>query len=126
MSTQQFAAGRRRDVVGCAGRVSERVRLLGTANTLVRDHPEHPGLVCAENTDVDGILGALAAAGVLPFNVESFRAVIRAGGKGANQACAAGSFASAARFQPTETTSRRSPSLISTTRPDLRSRCSCC
>ncbi|MGW3945033.1 shikimate dehydrogenase [Micrococcus luteus] len=54
----------KRAVVGCAGRVSERVRLLGTANTLVRDHPEHPGLVSAENTDVDGILGALASAGL--------------------------------------------------------------
>lgn len=30
------------------------------------------------------MFGALAAAGVLPFNVESFRAVIRAGSKGAN------------------------------------------
>ena len=54
----------KRAVVAAAGHVSERVRLLGTANTLVRDHPDAPGLVHAENTDVDGILGALAAAGL--------------------------------------------------------------
>ncbi len=38
---------------------------------------------------------------------------------GPNQACAAGSLAAASRFRPTETTSRRSPSLISTTSPDF-------
>ena len=54
----------KRAVVAAAGHVSDRVRLLGTANTLVRDHPAAPGVVHAENTDVDGILGALAAAGL--------------------------------------------------------------
>lgn len=54
----------KRAVVAAAGHVSDRVRLLGTANTLVRDHPSAPGVVHAENTDVDGILGALAAAGL--------------------------------------------------------------
>ena len=39
--------------------------------------------------------------------------------KEANQASAAGSLAAASRFRPTETVSRRSPSLISTTSPDL-------
>ncbi|RUQ16663.1 shikimate dehydrogenase, partial [Micrococcus sp. HSID17245] len=54
----------KRAAVAAAGHVSDRVRLLGTANTLVRDHPAAPGVVHAENTDVDGILGALAAAGL--------------------------------------------------------------
>ena len=54
----------KRAVVAAAGHVSDRVRLLGSANTLVRDHPSAPGVVHAENTDVDGILGALAAAGL--------------------------------------------------------------
>lgn len=54
----------KRAVVAAAGHRSDRVRLLGTANTLVRDHPDWPGAVHAENTDVDGILGALADAGL--------------------------------------------------------------
>lgn len=45
-----------------ADRVGERVRLLGVANTLLRE----PGGWRAENTDVDGVSGALAAAGVPP------------------------------------------------------------
>ena len=38
---------------------------------------------------------------------------------GPNQTCAAGSLAAAARLRPTETVSRRSSSLIKTTRPAL-------
>ena len=45
-----------------ADRIGERVRLLGVANTLLRE----PGGWRAENTDVDGVSGALAAAGVPP------------------------------------------------------------
>ena len=45
-----------------ADRVTDRVRLLGVANTLLRE----PGGWRAENTDVDGVSGALAAAGVPP------------------------------------------------------------
>lgn len=51
-------------VVAQAGVLSERVRLLGVANTLVRDHPEHPGRLWAHNTDVDGVTGALRAGGL--------------------------------------------------------------
>jgi hypothetical protein len=39
--------------------------------------------------------------------------------KGPNQTCAAGSLAAAARLRPTETVSRKSSSLTSTTRPAL-------
>ena len=42
---------------------SERVRMLGVANTLLR----RDGEWWAENTDVDGVRGSLAAAGVAPF-----------------------------------------------------------
>lgn len=51
-------------VVDAAGAATDRVRLLGTANTLVRDHPDHPGRVLAHNTDVDGIVRALADGGL--------------------------------------------------------------
>ena len=44
---------------------SERVRVLGVANTLFRG----PGGWCAENTDVDGVTGSLRAAGVRPRRV---------------------------------------------------------
>lgn len=51
-------------VVAAADELTDRVRALGVANTLVRDHPEHPGRVLAHNTDVDGIVRALADGGL--------------------------------------------------------------
>lgn len=48
-----------------ADRRSDRVRRLGVANTLVRT----PGGWFAENTDVDGVIGALAGRGVQPDRV---------------------------------------------------------
>ncbi|MDY6055472.1 shikimate dehydrogenase [Micrococcus sp.] len=51
-------------VVAAAGELSPRVREIGVANTLVRCHPDHPGELWAHNTDVDGIVCALADAGL--------------------------------------------------------------
>ncbi|UBH23787.1 shikimate dehydrogenase [Micrococcus porci] len=51
-------------VVPLADELSARVRELGVANTLVRDHPDHPGSLLAHNTDVDGIVRALAERGL--------------------------------------------------------------
>ena len=51
-------------VVAAADERTARVSALGVANTLVRDHPDHPGRILAHNTDVDGIVRALADGGL--------------------------------------------------------------
>lgn len=63
---------------------SERVERLGVANTLYRGASGSMGGWYAENTDVDGVLGALQAAGVTPR-----RALVLGGGGTARSVVAA-------------------------------------
>ncbi|MGW5854589.1 MULTISPECIES: shikimate dehydrogenase family protein [Micrococcus] len=76
-------------VVSEADVLTDRVRLLGVANTLVRDHPDHPGALLAHNTDVDGVVGALRTAGLDPAARGGAMGVLGNGGTAAAAVLAA-------------------------------------
>ncbi|MDO5633626.1 MAG: shikimate dehydrogenase [Micrococcus sp.] len=70
----------KQDAARLAGQVSDRVALLGAANTLVWDSPHAPGQWWAHNTDVDGIIGALRFAGLAALPPGASVAVLGNGG----------------------------------------------